>query len=221
MSHTLVVWSAEVVARRRQSGEMMQRMTYEACACSFWSGSIRSRDGTAPPTSAWRGSAPSAADGALASLASLASAGSVGSAGSADEPHCSRSAEARLSPQPGAGPSLHKKTEPRTFAAARVEASRAIESDWMDLSPSGTSSAEHAFCARSHTRMLPSRSPDTISTWLGWRATELIGEPDSYSRWQPAARRSHSLSVPSSDAVYIHLPSASKPTAVTLEVWPS
>ena len=47
------------------------------------------------------------------------------------------------------------------------------------------------------------------------------GLPLSYSRWQPGARRSHILMVPSSEPVYIHLPSRWKPAAVMLFVWPS
>ena len=104
-------------------------------------------------------------------------------------------------------PSRQTKTEPWSLAAASSVASCATLTQRIALLPSGTSSALHAFCLRSHTRMLPSRSPEMSSAWLGWSATLLNGQLLSYSRWQPGARTSQILIVPSSDPVKNHLPS--------------
>eukprot|EP00966_Prymnesium_polylepis_P291019 6721015-Prymnesium_polylepis.1 len=55
------------------------------------------------------------------------------------------------------------KTEPRSLATASLVASLLIETERIALLPSGTSSAEHVFCAMSQIRMLPSRSPEMSS----------------------------------------------------------
>lgn len=56
---------------------------------------------------------------------------------------------------------------------------------------------------------------------MGCSTTDVTAPRDSYSRCGPGARMSHSLTVPSSEPLNIQRPSRSKPTAVTLPVWPS
>ena len=68
--------------------------------------------------------------------------------------------------------------------------SSAMDTERTGTSTSGTNSQLHAPAVTSHTRMLPSWSPEMSSFWPALRATVVTGPRDSNSRWQRRVRMS-------------------------------
>ena len=113
--------------------------------------------------------------------------------------------------------------------------SSAIDTDRTGTSTSGTSSQLQAPAVTSHTRMLPSWSPEMSSFWPAFSATVLTGPRDSNSRWQRRARMSQILtdlsSEPAAASTFrcrhyvqcLHRPllrKASKPGLWAVPAWP-
>lgn len=82
---------------------------------------------------------------------------------------------------------FHRKAHPVLLAAASVVAFGEIWTERIAISPSGTSSFVHWPVFKSHKRIVPFCCPEISSVWLGWRATELTGEPHSNFRLHPEA----------------------------------